>query len=222
MPDALSNPTLANAAIRARTTARDPKDYAQFLVFLYADLDFIIKKLAKSKDKYAQGMKDNSQNGEDLINTVICDMLEMVGWIARHDTSVNGHADIVVELPFEKYQWIGEGKINNGNSAIYGGFKQLVYRYSTGQDNENAGGVLIYINNSPKSQLDILNSWRRFLSDKKETLADNSNKMPHVETICTDDPNNSLAFYSCHKHPSSGLDYKVRHMVLDFRHQPRD
>lgn len=222
MSNTLSNPTLANPIVRKRIIAPDPQDYQQFLSMLYSDIDFIIKKLNKSKDKYAQGMKDNPKNGEDLINTFICDMLEMRGWIARHDTSVNGHADIVVELLGESYQWIGEGKINNGNTYIYHGFKQLIYRYSTGLDNEHAGGIFIYINKNYKSQLDILDSWKNYLSNKDEKLPKDSNEIPYVDVTISNDQQNSLAFYSHHKHPSSGLDYTIRHMVIDFRHQPKE
>lgn len=222
MSKILKNPTLSNSIIR-NLSILNPKNYEEFLELLYNDIDFIIKKFAKSKDKYAQGMRDNSRNGEDLINTIVCDMLEMRGWMARHDTSVNGHADIVVELLGEDYQWIGEGKINRSNSNIYGGFKQLMYRYSTGLQDENAGGVLIYINQSSKSQLDVLNDWQKFLSNKNETVSDDNDEMPYVDVIdIVYDPKNPLVFYSNHKHPSSGLDYTIRHMVMDFRYQPKD
>lgn len=223
MPKTLSNPTLSNHIIRRNTNAPEPENYEQFLDMLYDDLDLIIKKFSKSKDKYYQGMKDNSKNGEDLINTIICDMLEMRGWTARHDTSVNGHADIVVELLGEDYQWLGEGKINNSNPHIYHGLKQLLYRYSTGLDNENAGGILIYINQKPKSQLDILTDWKNYLLNKNETLPEDSEEMPFSPVI-TNKPccKQSLAFYTKHKHPSSGLNYNIRHMIIDFRHQPKE
>lgn len=223
MSNTLSNPTLSNRIIRRNIVAPEPENYEQFLDMLYDDLDFIIKKFSKSKDKYYQGMKDNSKNGEDLINTIICDMLEMRGWTARHDTSVNGHADIVVELLGEDYQWLGEGKLNNSNSHIYHGLKQLLYRYSTGLDDESAGGVLIYINQKPKSQLDILTNWKNYLLNKDETLPEDSEEMPYSPVI-SDKPccKQSLAFYTTHKHPSSGLNYNIRHMVIDFRHQPKD
>lgn len=210
MPNYLKNSTLSNSAIRSRSIMPDPKNYFEFLELLYQDIDFIIRKLSKSRDKYAQGMKDNPKTGEDLINTFICDMLEMRGWTARHDTSVNGHPDIVVELLGENYQWLGESKINNSNTYIYKGFNQLMHRYSTGLNNENAGGILIYINQSDKSQLEILNDWESYLTNKVGNL----NK-------CFD-LRNSLVFCSHHKHPSSGLDYTIRHMVIDFRYNPQD
>lgn len=221
------NHSLSNPKIRQKLLTPDPKDYQDFLDMLYNDIDFTIKILGKSKNVYYQGMKDNSKNGEDLINTTICSMLESRGWTARHDTSVNGHADIVVEVLGEPYQWIGEGKIygtGRTNSYIYKGLKQLLYRYSTGLDDENSGGILMYVNSTGKNQADILNDWKNFLHNKNnETVNDDNEEMPYSPVISDRNcSKQSLAFFTTHKHPSTGLNYDIRHMIIDFRYEPKD
>lgn len=227
MIDNSQNHSLSNPKIRQKLLTPDPKDYQDFLGMLYDDIDSIIKKLSKNKNIYNQGMKDNPKNGEDLINTIICNMLEMSGWTARHDTSVNGHSDIVVEVLGESYQWLGEGKIygtSGTNSYIYKGLKQLLYRYSTGLDNENAGGILMYVNSTGKNQADILNDWKNFLHNKNnETVNDDNEEMPYSPVISDRNcSKQSLAFFTTHKHPSTGLNYDIRHMIIDFRYEPKD
>lgn len=225
MTNHTNNHSLSNPKIRQKLLTPDPKDYQDFLSMLYDDIDLIIKKLSKDKNIYHQGMKDNSENGEDLINTTICNMLEMRGWTARHDTSINGHADIVVEVLGEPYQWIGEGKIHSSNSYVHKGLKQLLHRYSTGVDNENAGGILIYVNRTGKTQLDLLKGWKRYLYGKNNTknVIINNSKIPYSPVISDRDcSKQSLAFFTTHKHPSTGLNYDIRHMIIDFRYEPKD
>lgn len=168
-------------------------------------------------------MLENSQNGENLINTTICEMLFSRGWLAEHETFVNGHGDIVVTLPYTDYLWLGEGKINNNNTHIYHGLKQLLYRYSTGLDNQTDGGLIIYIAKDGKSQPEILELWKSYFTNKKETLPEDSKEMPYSPILRFEScPKNSLAFYTYHKHPSTEKEFCVRHMALELRFHPKD
>lgn len=223
MTELLVNSTLANKKNRQRSVEPDPVDYNDFLNLLYDDLEFVLSRLTRFRKYYYAGMIENSQNGENLINTTICEMLFSRGWLAEHETFVNGHGDIVVTLPYTDYLWLGEGKINNNNTHIYHGLKQLLYRYSTGLDNQTDGGLIIYIAKDGKSQPEILELWKSYFTNKKETLPEDSKEMPYSPILRFEScPKNSLAFYTYHKHPSTEKEFCVRHMALELRFHPKD
>ena len=74
MPNTLTNATLSNKRNRQRSVEPEVSNYLQFIDTLYDDLEFVIGNLNKYKDKYYQGMKDNSKQGENLVNTTICNI----------------------------------------------------------------------------------------------------------------------------------------------------
>ena len=222
MPNVLTNPTLSNPALRRRSITPQPDNYEQFLEMLYDDIDFGIKELAKYRDICHQGLQNNPSQGEDLINAIICIILTARGWQASHETSINGNAYIVITLPYEDYQWLGEGKLYGGSSYTTKGFKQLAHRYSTGLSGQNAGGLLIYINSTKLKQNKILNNWQEDLKNMENCSCDDEILPLSTASSTQECPKNPLAFYSHHIHSLSGLDYVIRHMTLDFRHQPKD
>ncbi|MDO5770134.1 MAG: hypothetical protein Q4P13_11575 [Psychrobacter sp.] len=222
MDRSLNNPSLSNRKIRQLSYRRDPANYDEFLNQLYHDLDCTIDRLSQSKDKYYQGLIDNSKRGEDLINLYICDMLDARGWVANHSKYVNGNADIVVSADYSEYQWLGEGKIRSGNSNLDKGMKQLLHRYSTGRDFQTSGGLVIYLKDTQKTAKNILEDWKKYLLNPNLNTTDEHDLptiLPPALKVeqCAE---KQLIFYSYHKHPSSGLDYKVRHMIIDFRCNP--
>lgn len=236
MPDTLTAASLSNKRNRQRSIEPNVGSYKEFLDFLYDDLEFVITRLTHHRDKYAAGMKTNPKEGEDLINTNIVDMLTCRGWTATHDTHVNGHADIVVKVSYEDYLWIGESKINQGGSYIHKGFKQLLHRYATGLPDESAGGVLIYMTQTKKTQTQVMEDWKQILlgsdippeegitpltKEQCNVLPDDQYKIVPLTKIevC---PKNALCFHTTHLHPQSGLNYIVRHMAIDFRYDPQD
>jgi len=222
MNSSLSNVSLSNRTIRQLSYRRDPTSYQEFLELLYHDIDLTIDKLSQSKDKYLQGMKDNSKKGEDLINLYICDMLDARGWVANHSKYVNGNADIIVSTDYGEYEWIGEGKIRSGNGNLDKGIKQLIHRYSTGRDFKTSGGMMIYVKDSDVKAKKMLDDWKDYLVSpdlnvvNKEGLPTILPPALRVENC----PEKQLVFYSYHEHPSSGLEYTVRHVIIDFRHNP--
>lgn len=224
MTNTLTNPTLSNKRNRQLSIQPQPNNYGEFLDFLYDDLEYAISKLIKTRDKYYDGMINNSRYGEDLINTSIANMLDMRGWDAKHSTHVNGNVDIIVTLPYEDYCWLGEGKINNSYVEIFGGFKQLFHRYSTGVDCESSGGVLVYVSNTNLSLTEIIKRWKNHFEEHcNQTIVIDGNDFPTSPVkYFSNCPKNSLVFYSHHEHPSTGLDYCIRHMFIDFRYKPKD
>lgn len=237
MNEELTNPTLSKKRNRQKAVEPDVSSYDEFLDSLYDDLEFIMTQLSQSRDKYAIGMKINSKQSEDLINTTIANMLCCRGYEATHDTHINGHADIVVKLPYTDYLWIAESKINKGSQYIYKGFKQLLYRYSTGLDNRTSGGIFIYMANTKKTQTSIMADWKKLLSgeevqaeagfepmdpDKDANVLEKSQYQTLPVLKFEKCPKNSLYFYSYHTHPQSGKEYILRHMSIDFRHEPQE
>lgn len=228
MSEKLLNPTLSSKKIHTESRRPSVTSYKDFLDKLYDDIDFIINQFSRSKNIYYQSMvTDNSQNGENLINADICDRLEMAGWDTAHDPNVNGHCDIVVTLPYTDYQWLGEGKIRKDKNYHYKGLKQLLHRYSTGQDNQTEGGLLIYITKTNINQKSITEGWegdiKNLDSEQLEIENIGADEIPISKaTNFTRCPKSSFAFYSYHQHPMSGLEYCVRHRTIDFRHQPKD
>lgn len=230
-------PKLSDPYVRQRSIQPDVNTYDEFLDHLYGDLDFIIDHIYMYKNIYSEGMKNSSKKGEDLINVTIANMLVCRGYDATHATNINGHADIVVKLPYTPYLWIGESKINKGSQYTHKGFKQLLYRYSMGTDNKTAGGVLIYITKTKKGQKTIMDEWKKVLQgedipaeegvepldpekDANILSADQYVEQPVLRFA--DCPRSSLSFYSYHTHPSTEKEYQVRHMYIDFRHEPQD
>lgn len=236
MINTLTAPNLSNKRNRQRSLEPQVSSYLEFLDALYDDLEFVIDRLSMHRDKYAAGMRTNPKEGEDLINTTIADMLCARGWSASHDTHINGHADISVTIPYTDYLWIGESKINQGGSYIHKGFKQLLYRYSTGLDNKSAGGIIVYMTRTKKTQTEIMNDWKQILNGEEvphevdipvltksecNVLEDDKYLVSPINKF-SDCPKNTLCFYSTHTHPQSGKDYLVRHMSIDFRYEPQD
>lgn len=222
MNSSLSNVSLSNRTIRQLSYRRDPTSYQEFLELLYHDIDLTIDKLSQSKDKYLQGMKDNSKKGEDLINLYICDMLDARGWVANHSKYVNGNADIIVSTDYGEYEWIGEGKIRSGNGNLDKGIKQLIHRYSTGRDFKTSGGMMIYVKDSDVKAKKMLDDWKDYLVSPDLNIV-NKEGLPTIlppALRVENCPEKQLVFYSYHDHPSSGLEYTVRHVIIDFRHNP--
>ena len=222
MDNEFLNPTLSNKEIRRRSFTPNVSSYQEFLDFLYDDIDFVIDRLSRHRDKYSEGMRTNPKQGEDLINSTICDILTGRGWEAEHDTHINGNADIVVSIKYEPYEWIGEAKIRSGNKNLDKGIKQLIHRYSTGRDYQTSGGMIIYVKDSDVKAKKMLDDWKSYLL-KPDLNIVNKEGLPtllppalRVEKC----PEKQLVFYSYHEHPSSGLEYTVRHTIIDFRHDP--
>jgi len=109
--------------------------------------DDLIRNLYKDIDKVISQIQENpgvrQQDNEDRLTIEIVDQLRSLGHEASHDTKIGGHADIVVRK--NDFLWLGEAKIYQHNNNLWEGFLQLLTRYSTGDFNQENGGLLIYI-----------------------------------------------------------------------------
>lgn len=207
----LNNPDLTNPKLANLMKRLNASDYKEFIDQLYKDLDAVFIKLMDNRQfslKKWHNIASEDQGykiWEDDINNQIVTNLYFLGYTATHDTYANGHVDIHVTSDCSKFRWYGESKIWNGKNYISGGWKQLTEKYSTGEKNESCGGLIIYSVNSNKNSKTLLKEWHDDLQSKG---------------ICTemDWPDESInEFYSSHVHHISGQDYKVKHMIINFK-----
>jgi hypothetical protein len=174
--------------------------YEEFIKVLYKDIDNIISILEENPEL----RKDDS---EDRLTIEIISNLRCQGYDASHEQKHGGHTDILVKK--NNYIWIGEAKIHSSYDYLWQGFQQLTTRYSTGNDNQKDGGLLIYIKN--KNAKSIMDKWKDFLKDKS---------LPEYKCIpCSQ---KQLAFFSEHIHEKSGLPFRVRHIPVLLYFNPKD
>ncbi len=167
---------------------------------LYKDIDQVISQIQKNPEL-------RQKDTEDRLTIEIVNLLGSLGHEASHDTKTGGHADIVVTK--NDFLWIGEAKFYRGNNYLWGGFQQLVTRYSTGDSNQENGGLLIYILN--KDARSIMQNWQNYLLE--QSLPDLSVRPCKMK---------SLAFISTHKHERSGQAFHVRHIPVMLHFAPTD
>lgn len=216
-----NNPGLTDPRIAKLITRLHPKSYHDFINFLYTDLDEVLREIQASRklivEKYPDVNSDAScfKVFEDDINTQIVRDLKLLNYDAAHDKFENGHVDIHVELSGFPYKWFGESKIWSGVTKIEGGFRQLLEDYSTGEKNENRGGILIYAVNTNYSTNKMLKTWYSTLEAAGKDPCKNAN-LEGLELNWPDEDTN--LFYSTQVHPLSGLQgYEIRHCILNLK-----
>ncbi|WLH14485.1 hypothetical protein PSH58_09305 [Pseudomonas hefeiensis] len=177
--------------------------YEDFVKVFYKDLDAVLG-----------GFQENPEllkkDGEDRLNTEIKRALRLLGYIATHDEKIGGHSDLVVRGKKDNFLWIGEAKIHAGYDYLYKGFQQLTTRYSTGDVNQDCGGMLIYIKNNDAAS--VMAAWRAHLASQALE--------GYIEAACNERPN--FVFYSVHKHDRSGTPFKVKHIGVILGFDPKD
>lgn len=172
-----------------------------FIETFYQDLDKIIYYIQENPE-----LRKNDQ--EDRLTIDIVGQLRSLGYKAEHDIKIGGHVDITVRK--DNFIWLGEAKIyNNNNNYLWEGFQQLTTRYSTGDNNQNQGGLLIYI--FEEDAKSVMESWQGYLQDKN--LSDYT---------CKPDKMRNLSFVSSHRHERSGQPFYVRHIPILLHFDPKD
>ncbi len=174
--------------------------YDEFINQLYKDIDNIVFSKEENPELY-------EQDTEDRITIDIKNTLRILGYDASHEAKVGGHADLLVRK--NKFLWIGEAKIHHSYDYLWEGFQQLTTRYSTGDCNQKDGGLLIYIRN--ENAKNVMDSWQLHLSSKE--LPDYSSN-PCLKR--------KLAFFSSHKHPRTGEQFRVKHIGMTLYFNPKD
>ena len=180
----------------------DYEEYNVFVKRINNEIDAIIRKMEAARD-YFKGQS------EDAITYNICMMLEQRSITASHGKYASGETDLIVE--HGPNLWIAEAKWWKANENALEGMRQLATRYSTGGDNANSGGVLLF--NKTGNLYDKLERLKEIYTDKGDEFLD----------ICVFPCKAScFAFMTKHKNASSGLNFEVRHRALNFHHNPQD
>ncbi len=175
-------------------------NYEKFIQVLYEDIDKIIGLLQENPELL-------QHDTEDRLTLSIVSNLRCLGYNASHEPKIGGHVDIAVKK--SNFMWIGEAKIHHDYEYLWQGFQQLVTRYSTGDNNQNDGGLLIYIKTQNTKQ--VIQKWQEHLTSKN--LPNYSIQPCEVRNLC---------FFSIHTHQRSGCDFKVRHMPVILYFNPQD
>lgn len=177
-------------------------NYEQFVDALYSDLDDVISIIQENPE-----LRKNDD--ENRLTIDIVNMLRTIGYQAGHDTKIGGHTDISVRGK-NNHLWIGEAKIHGAYEELLGGFKQLCTRYSTGDAQQNCGGMIIYIRNVKAAS--VVTEWRARLS--QQGLEGYSERDCPVRA--------DMGFLSTHTHERSGMPFHVRHVGVILRFDPKD
>jgi len=175
-------------------------NYNEFINILYRDIDCIIQDIESSRAL-------RQDDGEDRTTIEIVNILNRIGYDCSHDELHGGHTDLAVKI--KSFIWLGEAKIHSGYDYLHEGFKQLCTRYSTGGQNQSDGGLLIYLYGADAKT--VMDRWLTHLCDQSYA---GFKSMP-----CK---NNKLYFFTEHTHETSGLPFRVRHMVILLHHDPKD
>jgi hypothetical protein len=174
--------------------------YEDFTDVLYNDIDSIVRRIQENPELY----KDDK---EDRLTIDIKNQLCCMGYDASHESKIGGHVDLLVRK--RDFVWIGEAKIHRSYEYLWGGFQQLVTRYSVGDDHQSSGGLFLYIFN--KNAKSVMEKWKGHLLSKG---------LP--EFTIFECPKRNISFFSSHIHEKSGQPFRVRHMQVLLHFSPQD
>jgi hypothetical protein len=178
--------------------------YDDFIDQLYKDIDCVISSIQENPE-----LRKN--DSEDRLTIEIIQQLKRLGYDATHEEKFGGHTDLLIRRNLEGKEcvWIAEAKKHSSYDYLWKGFQQLSTRYSTGDENQNQGGLLGYIftRNSTK----VMKNWQEHLKNK-----------PNINLEFSQCPRKPTAFFSTHPHDRSGLSFRVRHMPVILYFNPRD
>jgi hypothetical protein len=185
------------------TISKVNNPYAKFTELIERAIDHISQEIARNPE-----LKQNLS--EDQITHEVVMLLRNMGFDATHETKVGGHCDITIEAR-QQMLWLGEAKKihNQNNHWLYKGFMQLSSRYSTGNNYQNTGGIIIYCF---ASRIDkIMKNWENYL--KNNFIDDIDINWCHkVHSV----------FYSEHIHERTGQKFRVRHVPISLYFLPRE
>jgi hypothetical protein len=176
--------------------------YDDFVKNVYSNLEDCINIIEEDA-------KVRSNDGEDRLSTEIITFFKGRGYLASRDEMIKGgHTDLVLKK--NNYKWLGEAKIHSGYDYLVKGFNQLCTRYSSGTENCAQGALIIYVR--VKDAKSVIDNWKAKI--QSEALPEYSEEDCEVR--------GKLSFYTTHKHVSSGLPYKVKHVAVVLHFDPKD
>jgi len=153
--------------------------------------------------------KVRAKDGEDRLSTEIITFFKGRGYLASRDEMIKGgHTDLVLKK--NNFKWLGEAKIHKGYDYLVKGFQQLCTRYSSGTESCSQGALIIYIRTQDAKS--VIDKWKEKIEG--ESLPEFSSEECEIRK--------KLSFYTTHKHVSSGLPYKVKHIAVVLHFDPKD
>ena len=191
------------ARYQERNVVAGQAAYEPFIKLLYTDLNDLINHMQANPQR-------RHSLSEDTLTDEIIMGLSVAGYDATHDTSAGGHVDVTVKLG--PHSWIGEAKKDQKFSD---GYRQLVTRYrpASGNFEHNHGGMLLYCT----TQTDLLTLRQRWKDKFKQDFESIYSPLSIMDCGLS-----RYSFVSSHKHPVSGDDWVVRHMLIGLQFSPQD
>ena len=171
--------------------------------------DCVEKAITWSVLQLGQNPKESQNRSENSLTEQVVGYLRCMGFTTDFDGTVGGHCDIIVKFG-TLYQWLCEAKIYTSYKWLLKGYLQLVTRYSTGQENEDRGGMLIYF--KTKDLPGTMTKWAT-------TLAAYKGKSRKDITTKTATPP-ACAISSVQKHKRSDRNYLVKHFPVALHWDP--
>lgn len=156
--------------------------------------------------------KECAGRSEDSLSLEIIKSLRTVSFSAEFDATNGGHCDIAAKFG-TAYSWIGEAKKYTGPKKLLKGYLQLTTRYSTGQENDSRGAMIVYF--FVPDTADKMLQWKDYL------VAQHSSKSRRqVSSHPMTNPANSFRTMQAHKR--TGLPYEVKHFSVPLHFDPED
>lgn len=145
---------------------------------------------------YAEDENANDSDGEVKLSYIIQTFLKGADIPCSTEQNSNGHVDLTIAEG--GFKWLGEAKIQKGESWSYHGFRQLTENYSTGRSNAKYGGIIIYNKLKRKSSKACAEEFKIYLLDK------------HGNLNFKDFTENCYFDLTMPEHPRSGNPYHIR------------
>lgn len=163
-------------------------------------------------DSSLYDMQNNRMHYQDLheegLTSVLTTFFRSNG-IQASEKLNNGHCDIVIELMDKQWQWMGEAKIHRDYAYLHKGMNQLFGRYTSGDEGQDHGGMIIYIKNINATK--VIDDWEKYLHDE----------LSCCKKLTRDNNRSDLSFKSEHAH-NSGRSFHVKHVGIMLHYKPDD
>jgi len=177
----------------------------------YADFaDLVERALAWGAAQMSENPKEISGLNENALTYQLVKSLRSIAFDAALDATVGGHCDLVVRYG-DRYLWLAEAKIYSGYKWLAKGYLQLTTRYSTGAENQDRGGLIIYFKSG--DIMGVMSEWSTQLAAMKS-----SRNGAAVSVAPASLPSGSLV--STQSHHRSGRAYVVKHVPISIVWDP--
>ncbi|WP_313419419.1 hypothetical protein [Stenotrophomonas sp.] len=177
----------------------------------YADFaDLVERAVSWSAAQLSENPKELASLDENGLTYQFVRSLRNMAFDASLDATVGGHCDLVVKYG-DRYMWLAEAKIYTGYKWLAKGYLQLTTRYSTGEEGQDRGGLLIYFKkgNAPL----IMREWSRQLVARK------SRRNGAGIRVAPSAPP-AASFMSIQEHYRSGREDRVKHFAVSIVWEP--